>query len=407
MIMKKINFAFVLIGSVILGFALGTFSKTFSLSLKPFGDLFLNLLFTVAVPLVFFSLARSVAWLGDVKKLGKILGWMAVVFILTGVLASLCALAWMRFFPISAELNIPLEMSAPVQNLSFSDQWVRAFSVDNFIQLFSREHMGALILFSLLFGLACNLGGEKTASIKILMDAGLNVMMKILFLVMLYAPVGLTAYFAYLTAHMGAQLTGTYLRIVSVYYPLGFLYFFGAFSLYAWMASGTSGFFRFWENIFTPALTAFATGSSLAAMPVNLQASKKVGIRGEIREMVIPIGATIHMDGSAISAVLKILILFHVFHLPLNGWSDYVGIIGIALLSGTVMSGIPGGGFLGEVLIVNMYGFPQEALPFIAMIGVLVDPLATMINASGDTAAGMLVSRLVDGKNWERKNEDE
>ena len=106
------------------------------------------------------------------------------------------------------------------------------------------------------------------------------------------------------------------------------------------------------------------------------------------------------MEGSCLSAILKISLLFGLFHMDFSGFGTLATAVGIALLSGTVMSGIPGGGFLGELLIVTMYGFPVEALPVISMIGTLVDPPATMVNAVGDNVSSMLVSRILYGKTW-------
>jgi Na+/H+-dicarboxylate symporter len=97
---------------------------------------------------------------------------------------------------------------------------------------------------------------------------------------------------------------------------------------------------------------------------------------------------------------LKTAVLFSVFGMPFEGAATISIAIGIALLSGTVMSGIPGGGFLGEMLIVTLYGLPPEALPVAAMIGTLVDPPATMVNATGDNVVAMMVARVLGGKNW-------
>jgi Na+/H+-dicarboxylate symporter len=119
---------------------------------------------------------------------------------------------------------------------------------------------------------------------------------------------------------------------------------------------------------------------------------------------VIPIGATIHMDGTCLGAILKIALLFSFFGKPFMGFETYVTAVGIAILSGVVMSGITGGGFLGELFIVTLYGFPPEALPLISMVGTLIDPPATMVNSTGDTAAGMLLSRILGGKKWMNKS---
>jgi len=224
--------------------------------------------------------------------------------------------------------------------------------------------------------------------------------MKVIHLIMFCAPVGLGAYFAYLVGTLGADLLGSYLRVVAVYYPLAILYFFIGFSIYVFLAGGPEGFRRFWGNILTPALTAWGTGSSLAAVPANLETADKIGVPKDISRIVIPIGATIHMDGTCMAAIVKISLLFAFFGMPFAGVGTIVTAIGIAILSGMVMSGIPGGGFLGELLIVTLYGFPMEALPLISMVGTLVDPPATMVNSTGDTVVSMLLSRILGGKKW-------
>jgi len=145
---------------------------------------------------------------------------------------------------------------------------------------------------------------------------------------------------------------------------------------------------------------ALATGSSVAAIPSNLEAANKSGVPKDISELIIPIGATIHMDGSCLAAVLKIAFLFGIFHLDFSGMGTLLTAVGIALLSGIVMSGIPGGGFIGELLIISLYGFPLEAFPIISMIGVLVDPPATLVNSTGDNVCSMIVARMLGGKNW-------
>jgi Na+/H+-dicarboxylate symporter len=178
------------------------------------------------------------------------------------------------------------------------------------------------------------------------------------------------------------------------------LYFFVGFTLYAYFAGRMRGVRLFWGNIIPTSLTAWATGSSVAAIPTNLQAAQRIGVPKDISEVVIPVGSMIHMDGSCLSAVLKIALLFGLFGKDFSGAWTISGAIGVALLSGIVMSGIPGGGFLGELMIVTLYGFPMEALPIVSMVGTLVDPPATMVNAVGDNVAGMMVARILGGRHW-------
>lgn len=185
-----------------------------------------------------------------------------------------------------------------------------------------------------------------------------------------------------------------------VYYPICIAYFFIAFYAYSYYAGGKEGVKLYFENIFPVAITSLATQSSIATFPVNLEATEKMGIPKDIRDIVLPIGATAHMDGSCLSAILKISFLFGIFDMPFTGIATYATAILISILSGVVMSGVPGGGLIGEMLIVNLYGFPMEAFPIVATIGYLVDPPATMINVTGDAVASMMVAKLLEGKDW-------
>jgi len=260
--------------------------------------------------------------------------------------------------------------------------------------------MLALILFSILTGLAAAVAGERGKPFAVLLNSGSAVMMKMITFIMYYAPVGLCAYFAYLIGVFGPQMLDSYARAMMVYYPTAILYFFIAFSLYAFIAAGYGGMRLFWKNIIAPTLIALATGSSMATIPANLEAADRNRIPKDIREIIIPIGATMHMEGSCLAAILKIAFLFGIFNIPFSGIATIITALGIALLTGVVVSGIPGGGTIGELLIISFYGFPMEAFPIITMIGTLVDAPATMLNAVGDNVAGMLVSRMLGGKDW-------
>ena len=372
--------------------------------LKPLGDIFLNLLFTVVVPLIFFSLSSVVAGMSDLKRLAKIMAWMMIVFIVTGILACLLMIAAVQLYPPAQGVQVTMPAYTNSQHLSIGEMVVKVFTVEDFVELFSRKNILALIVFSLLIGVAAAAAGARARVFVDFLSSGNEVMHKVIAYIMLYAPIGLGAYFAYLVGVFGPQLLGTYVRSVVLYYPVALFYFFFGFTFYAYLAGGWWGIKAFWRNIIPVALTSWGTGSSLASIPANMEAAERIGIPKDIRDVVIPIGgATLHLEGSCLSAILKIALLFGLFHMPFEGAGTILTAIGIALLSGTVMSGIPGGGFLGELLIVTMYGFPIEALPIISMIGTLVDPPATMVNATGDSICSMLIARVLGGKNWHKE----
>ena len=242
-------------------------------------------------------------------------------------------------------------------------------------------------------------GGDESPVGKLLKNLN-EIIMRFVGIIMKLAPIGLGAYFANLIAEYGPQLLGDYGRSMIVYYPLCLLYVLIFYPLYAYFSGGKEGVKRMLKHIFTPAITAFATQSSAATLPVNKEACEKIGVPSDISDIVLPMGCTMHMDGSVLSSITKIVFLFATFNLPFTGIDTYAMSILVAICSAFVLSGAPGGGLVGEVLIVSMFGFPPEAFPLIATLGFLFDPMATALNASGDTIASMIVTRLVEGKNW-------
>ncbi len=394
------GFSMILILSILIGSFLGIIYKKDSIIFKPFGDIFLNLLFMVIIPLVFFSISSAVASMTNIRRLGKIMSAMMLVFILTGLIASIIMIIVVSLYPPAMGVNINLGTAVNMEQFRVSDQIVKAFTVSDFPDLLSKKNMLALIIFATLLGLATSSVGERGKAFSNFLSSASEVMLKLISFIMYYAPIGLGAYFAYLVGVFGPELLGSYLRAMILYYPTAILYFFLAFTLYAFIAGKTTGVRRFWINIIPPALTALATGSSMATIPANLAAANKTGVPKDISEVIIPIGATIHMEGSCLAAVLKIAFLFGVFQMDFSGAGTILTALGIALLTGVVVSGIPGGGTIGELLIISLYGFPPEAFPIITMIGTLVDAPATMLNATGDNVASMVVARMLGGRNW-------
>lgn len=398
------KFPIILLTSIVLGSLIGLFMGEKAEILKPFGDIFLNAMFTIVVPLVFITISSAVASIASLQRLGRILSTMLVIFIITGTIAAVLMIVTVNIFPPAQGVNLELEAVEELQQLNTSEQIVSAITVTDFPELISRKNMLPLIIFSIFFGLCISMLGEKARGVAEGLNTLSEVMIKMISLIMLYAPIGLGAYFASLVGTFGPQLLGSYARAMLIYYPVCILYFFIAFSFYSYFAAGKEGMATYWRYIIPPAVTSLATQSSIATLPVNLEAARKIGVPKDIREIVLPIGATAHMDGSCLSAILKISFLFGIFNVPFTGISTYISAIIISVLSGVVMSGVPGGGLIGEMLIVSMYGFPPEAFPIVAMIGYLVDPPATMINATGDTVASMMVTKILEGKDWIKKS---
>ncbi len=402
-IWKNYSFPLILLGSIILGSIIGLVVGEKATVLKPLGDVFLNLMFTIVVPLVFLTITSAVSSMVDMKRLGKIIGNMLLVFVITGIIASIIMITTVSVFPPAKNVNIELPVVEEIKPLSTGEQVVAALTVTDFPLLISRKNMLPLILFSIFFGICVSLLGDKGKKIVEGLDVLSEIFLKMVSLIMYYAPIGLGAYFAALIGDFGPELLGSYARAMLVYYPICIAYFFLAFFCYSYYAGGKEGVKIYFKNIFPVVITSLATQSSIASLPVNLETTERMGVPKDIRDIVLPIGATTHMDGSCLSAILKISFLFGIFNMPFKGIGTYATAILISVLSGVVMSGVPGGGLIGEMLIVNLYGFPMEAFPIVATIGYLVDPPATMINVTGDTVASMMVTRILEGKDWMKR----
>ena len=160
--LKSYGFSLVLIAAIIIGSLIGAVMKEQAAVLKPFGDVFINLLFTIVAPLVFFSISSAVAQMTDMTRLGKIIGWMVVIFVVTGVLAALVMIVGVKLYPpTEGMLSVDLGQTVNVEKISAADQIVRTLTVPDFTELFSRKNIFALILFAFLIGLATSAAGAK------------------------------------------------------------------------------------------------------------------------------------------------------------------------------------------------------------------------------------------------------
>ncbi|HIF0223598.1 TPA: dicarboxylate/amino acid:cation symporter [Legionella anisa] len=393
-------FPFILITAILLGGLVGYFFGTITPYLKPFGEIFLNLIFTAIVPLIFFSVSSAIARVGSMGKLGKIAFYMTLVFLFTGIVAAVSSLFIVSLFPPAQGVVLPLTVAEKHAALSFFNQIAGIFTVPEFSKLLSHQHILALIIFSILVGIAAANANEKGKTFIDFLKAGEEIFMRVFTLIMYYAPFGFFAYFAVLVHDLGPQLMASYLRIAVLYYTFGITYFVVAFTLFAYLAGRARGIKLFWRNIFLPVVTSIATCSSAASLPANLIAAKKMRISPEIYETVIPLGTIIHKDGSVIGGVFKIAFLFGIFHLNFSSPGVLLTALGVSLLVGTVMGAIPSGGMLGELLILNVYGFPPSVLIAIVAISIIIDPLATMLNVTCNSVSTMMVARLVEGKKW-------
>lgn len=400
---KKYWFPISILLSIIIGSLCGNYLGERASVLKPVGDIFLNLMFTIVVPLVFFTISSSIASMIDLKRLGKIMGYSLIVFTTTCIIASIVMLISVKLINPLGSNSVLIDATETVKNLSIGEQIVSALTVNDFSELLSRNNMLPLVIFSILFGVGVSSLGEKGRKLSLNLELASKALMKVVHIIMYYAPIGLCAYFMNLVGTFGVSLISGYLRSFILYTAVGVIYYLVFYTIYAYVAGGELAIKNFYRNALNPTVVALATQSSLATLPTNLESASNMGISEDIREVSMSVGSTMNMHGSVMASILKISFLFSVFGRSFTGLDTYLIAILISVLSGVVMSGIPSGGLIGEMLIVSMYSFPAGAFLIISTIGIIVDAPATALNVMGNPTSAMLVSRLVEGKNWLKK----
>ncbi|MND44011.1 C4-dicarboxylate transport protein [compost metagenome] len=371
--------------------------------IKPIGDIFLNLLFTAIIPLIFFAISSSVANIEQMGSFGKVMRSMLVVFLFTTLVSAFMMFIVVGFFPINDKFKLTIPENASTKVAGIGEQVTVLLTTTDFSQLLTRQSMLALIIFSILVGTATLKAGKAGDAFKNFLNAGNEVFKSLIELIMKAAPLGLGAYFGYLVGVFGPELFGSYAHSLGLYYGFSTVYFFVMFSVYAFMAGGRNAISAYWKNNIVPSLTALGTCSSVATIPANMVAAEKMGVAKPISDVTIPLGASLHKDGSSIGGVIKVAMVFAIFNKPWTGIDTMFIILGIALMTSIVEGGIPNGGYVGELFIVTAFHLPLEALSVLMVISTLIDPMATLLNATGDTVASMMVARLSEGKDWMKK----
>lgn len=387
---------FLLLG-VAIGAACGIIFGPEASVVKPIGEMFLNLMFVLVVPLVFFCIASSVRRMTREKKVWKVLGWSILVFLVTSVVAG--ALTWLlcEFWNPLGQFatKIPPERSGvagiALAGRTFLQTVENLFTVGDLHNLLTRENLLPLIVFSALFGAATSLCGEKGEPIARLLDSGMAVMMEFMTLLMYAAPVCLGCYFADLVGSLGGGIIRSYINCLMIFVAITLLLYFVVNPLYVFLAGGKKRIGSYFKDIAPPSLMAISTCSSAATIPSGIEALKKLGADDAIAESVFPLGINIHKDGSVIAGVLKMF--FVVAFFGLNGYGCFE-MIGVSILASLVVGAVPVGGMTAEILICSILGVDPGFAATLLVISTLVDIPATLVNTSDNIVSAVWVDRL-------------
>lgn len=409
-IIKNYKSTLILLASVIIGAICGLIFKEDAEVVKPLGDLFLNLLLVIIIPLIFFTITSSISKMNEKKRLSKILISTIAVFLITSVIAVAVG------FATTAKVNLVDTKDAEAVKAMFDnniteevelnilERTVNVLSTNQFVNLLSTDNLIALIVMSVLLGIAINKAGEKGRKVADLFDSFSEVMYKLIGVIMLYAPIGLGCYFASLVGTLGGTIAIGFLKTFVVYTVVCVLFMVVFYSLFAFISAGTKGVKAFWKNIIPSAVTSLGTCSSAASVPVNIECTKNIGVPNDIAETTVSLGTSFHKDGSTIGSVFKIMFLVCLFGTSLSTFGEISKVMGVALVATLLVTAVPiGGGTISEMLIISMMGYNVAALPILTIIATVIDAPATLLNVVGDSASAMLITRSVEGKGWMAK----
>ena len=402
-IFKNYKQTIILLLSMIIGTIIGLILKDKATVLKPLGDVFINQLYVIVVPLIFLTITTTISKMNNPKRLGKVMISIIITFIITSLVAVFVGLATTyKTQLVNVEDSEKIKEAftneeTTTEELNVLDKTVDVLTAEDFSELLSKDNLISLLVMSILVGLSINMAKEKADPVKKLLISLNTVLMKLIEIIMYYAPIGICCYFASLIGTFGSSIAVGYLKTFIIYLVVALAFYIIIYSIYAYIAGGKKGLTRFWKNIVPVTLTAISTCSSAASIPVNVETAKKIGVSDDIAETTIPLGTSFHKDGSIIGSVFKIMFLVCLF-----GTNISIGkIIIVALIANLLITAVPiGGGTISEMMILSMLGYPTAALPILTIIASIIDAPATLLNVVGDTSSSMIVSRIVDGKKW-------
>lgn len=404
-IWKNYKSTIILLLSIIIGTIIGLIFKEKACILSPLGDIFLNLMFVIIVPLIFLTITSSIIKMENPKRLGKIMITILIVFAVMSIIAALIGLVSSYTIKLIDSKDINNLTNLLNQDVVISEEvnilqkTANLLTVNDFYKILSKENIIAILVFSIIFGFAIRKSKDKGKKVIELILSLNEVVINIVNIIMYYAPIGLGCFIATLIGSYGSVIAIGFLKTFIVYTLVCIFIYVFVYSAYVFLVSGKKGLKAYWKNIIGPSTTALATCSSAATIPINIKYTKEMGVPSDIAETTIPMGTSFHKDGSIIGTVFKIMFLVCLFGTNVSGASGIMQILLVGLIATLLVSAVPiGGGTISEMMILSMMGYPVTALPILTIIATIIDPPATMLNVTGNTASCMLVGRIVDGK---------
>ena len=364
---------------------------------KPFGTIFLNLIKFIVVPIVLFSITAGIISMGDIKKLGSV-GVKTIVYymcttagavIIALVLANLCK----GFFPPLDKLSSG-EYTAG-DPVSFMDTLVNIFPA-NIIEPMRSASMLQVIVIAILFGVGILVAGEKGLVCAQVVDSFNEVSMKVMDLIIRLSPVGVACLLAPVVAENGPKILGALAAVLLVAY-IGYVIHALAVYSFSMAALARISPVTFFREMVPAMMMAFSSASSVGTLPFTLECAEKLGARQESASFVIPLGATINMDGTAIYQGVCAVFIASCFNIDLT-LGQRVTIVLTATLASIGTAGVPGAGMVMLAMVLESVGLPVEGIGLVMGVDRIFDMGRTTVNITGDAACAVVISKMEERK---------
>ncbi len=384
---KKILVGMVL--GVVAGSVLGPDAEL----LKPIGTLFINAIKMLIVPLIFCSLVVGVTSMQDTRKMGRIGVKAVVIYLTTTAVAISIGLGLATILTPGEGLNMTTTVAASVgKEAPTLVQTILNLVPKNPVNALAAGNILQIIVFALGLGIALNLCGEKAQPAIQVFDSLAEAMYKLTELVMKFAPYGIFGLMAWVAGKYGLDILLPLFKVIAVAY-IGSLihvlvFYTGVIKVFGRLSPVT-----YVKGLINPAAVAFTTTSSSGTLPATIKcAREEMGVSKGISSFVLPLGATINMDGTALYQGVAALFVAQAFGIDL-AFVDYLAIIFTATLASIGTAGVPGAGLIMLSLVLSTVGLPMEGLAIIAGIDRILDMARTSVNVCGDLMVSILVSR--------------
>lgn len=360
--------------------------------IKPFGTLFLNLVKFIVVPIVLFSIMSGVISMKDIRKVGKI-GIKTVIFYMTTTaIAVVIGLVFANVFKgtFGQISTSGLEYTAS-EAPGFITTLINIFP-SNIIAPMSEANMLQVIVVALFFGFAVITAGEKGKAFADFVESANAVSMIIMDAIIKFSPIGVFCLITPVVAENGTAILGSLLTVLTVAYGAYIIHMVVVYSL-AVKAFAKMSPLKFFGGMMPAIMMAFSSASSVGTLPLNLECTEKLGAKKDVASFVLPLGATINMDGTAIYQGVCAVFIAACFGVDLT-LGQQVAIILTATLASIGTAGVPGAGMIMLAMVLQSVNLPVEGIALVAGIDRIFDMGRTTVNITGDAACTLIVSKL-------------